>query len=136
MKVRNVMTTDIVTIPPETPVEDAARIMRDHKTGRLLIGARNNVAGVITDRDITIRVTAESKDPKRTAVQDIMTEHCPHCYDDAKVEDACFHKHAPYLIVEDHNHDVVGILSLNDVAMINRSEKLAALEITRPGRTA
>jgi CBS domain-containing protein len=69
--------------------------------------------GVISDRDITIRVTAESKDPKHTPVQDVMTAGNAYCFDDQDVEDACFmmqEKHVRRILVLYRKRDLAGIL--------------------------
>jgi CBS domain-containing protein len=63
MTVRDIMSKNPLTIPEQTSLEDAARIMKDQKIGLLPIGDKHSITGVITDRDITIRATAEFKDP-------------------------------------------------------------------------
>ena len=59
MRVRDIMTKNVLTIPEETSVEDAARIMRDGKIGLLPIGGLHKVSGVISDRDMSTRTTKE-----------------------------------------------------------------------------
>jgi len=49
-------------------VEDAARMMRDHNVGLLPVGSKDRIAGVVTDRDLVVRVTAAGMDPKHTPV--------------------------------------------------------------------
>lgn len=139
MKVQDIMTPNALTIPEETSVEDAARMMRDQKIGLLAIGDKEKIAGVITDRDITIRVTAESKDPKHTPVRDVMTSGCAHCFDDQDIEDACFimeEKHVRRLLVFDRKRDLVGILSLDDVATRGKKEKLAGYALSKVAKVA
>jgi CBS domain-containing protein len=128
------MTKNALMIPDETSVEDAARMMRDEKIGLLPIGDKHKIAGVITDRDITIRVTAETKDPKHTAVREVMTPHFTYCFDDQDIEDACFvmeEKHVRRLLVFDRARDLVGILSLDDVAARGRKERLAGYALSK-----
>ena len=134
MRVRDIMTKNPFIIPEETSVEDAARMMRDHKIGLVPIGDKQKVAGVITDRDITIRVTAESKDPKHTAVREVMTPESAYCFDDQDIEDACFmmeDRHVRRLLVFDRTRDLVGILSLDDVAARTRKEKLVGYALSK-----
>lgn len=134
MRVRDIMTKNALMIPDETSVEDAARMMRDEKIGLLPIGDKHKIAGVITDRDITIRVTAETKDPKHTAVREVMTPHFTYCFDDQDIEDACFvmeEKHVRRLLVFDRARDLVGILSLDDVAARGRKERLAGYALSK-----
>lgn len=51
-KVKSVMKTDIVTTPPDTPIEEAAAIMLDKNIGCLPVVDRNTLAGIISDRDL------------------------------------------------------------------------------------
>jgi CBS domain-containing protein len=134
MRVRDIMTKRVLMIPEETSAEDAARLMRDMNIGLLAVGDRQTVAGVITDRDITVRVTAELKDPKHTPVRDVMSQHCFYCFDDQDIEDACFmmqEKHVRRLLVFDRAHDVVGVLSLDDVATRGRKERLVGYALSK-----
>ncbi len=134
MRVQDIMTRNVLTIPEETSVEDAARMMRDRKIGFLPVGSAEKVGGVITDRDITIRVTAEFKDPKHTPVREVMTLDCAYCFEDQDVEDAAFimeEKRVRRLLVYDRKRDLVGILSLDDVAARGRKEKLAGYALRK-----
>jgi CBS domain-containing protein len=54
-------------------VADAARLMKQNKTGVLLVCDRRRLVGVFTERDALFRVTAEERDPKATSVADVMT---------------------------------------------------------------
>src|SRR5690242_6098384 len=120
MKVGDVMSEYPLIIPEETSVEYAAGMMRDNHIGFIPVGSKDCVAGVITDRDIAIRVTAGCKDPKHTRVHDVMTHKGAYCFEDQDIEDACFmmeDKHLRRLLVFDRSHKLVGILSLDDVAV-------------------
>jgi CBS domain-containing protein len=139
MRIRDIMTENPLIIPEETSVEDAARMMRDHKIGVVPIGDKERIAGVITDRDIALRVTAESKDPKHTPVREVMTPDGAYCFEDQDVEDACFmmeDKHVRRLLVFDRTRDLVGILSLDDIAARARKEKLAGYTLSKLAKVA
>jgi CBS domain-containing protein len=136
MRVRDIMTKHVLIIPAETSVEDAARMMQDENIGLLTIGDRQNVEGVITDRDITVRVTAAFKDPKHTPVREVMSAHRFYCFDDQDIEDACFmmeEKHVRRLLVFDRAHELVGVLSLDDVATRGRKERLVGYALSKLG---
>ena len=127
MRVKDLMTLIVVSIPPETTVETAARYMKEHEIGILPVGDKDNLLGVITDRDITIRVTAAGLDPKHTRVQEVMTPDSAYVFDDQDVEDACLHMidtHVRRLVVFNRSRELVGILSLDDVAVRTTMEKL------------
>lgn len=139
MQVKDIMTKIVVTIPEETSVEDAARIMKANEIGLLPIGNKEDIVGVITDRDITIRVTAGGRDAKYTSVRDVMTRQPFHCFDDQDVEDACFNmedNRVRRLLVFDRKRDLVGVLSLDDVATRTRKDKLAGHALSKVVRTA
>jgi CBS domain-containing protein len=64
---------EILTAPSTTTVGDAARLMKQHKTGALLVCDKRRLVGVFTERDALFRVTAEECDPKTTLLADVMT---------------------------------------------------------------
>jgi CBS domain-containing protein len=66
---------EILTAPSTTTVRDAARLMKRHKTGALLVCDKRRLVGVFTERDALFRVTAEDSDPKTTLLADVMTPH-------------------------------------------------------------
>ena len=66
---------EILTAPSTTTVSDAARLMRTHKTGALMVCDKKRLVGVFTERDALFRVTAEGCDPKTTLLADVMTSN-------------------------------------------------------------
>jgi CBS domain-containing protein len=113
--------------------------MKANGIGLLPIGDKENIKGVITDRDITVRVTAEGRDPKCTPVRDVMTSQSFHCFDDDEVEDACFimeDNRVRRILVFDRKRDLTGILSLDDVATRTRKDRLAGHALSKVVRTA
>jgi CBS domain-containing protein len=139
MKVGDIMTKNVLIIPDGTSAEDAARMMRDQKIGLLPIGDKHKITGVITDRDIAIRVTAASKDAKHTDVREVMTPRYVYCFSDQDIEDACFtmqDSHLRRLLVFDRARDLVGILSLDDVAVRGRKDKLVGYALSKVAKAA
>lgn len=63
----------LVTVAPEETVEAAARRMRDRKVGCLLVLRQGRPAGVVTDRDLVVRVVAEGRDPTQARVGEFVT---------------------------------------------------------------
>jgi len=72
-KVIDVMTRDLQTVSPTMSVQDAAQKMKTNNVGSLPVTQDSRLVGTITDRDITIRVIAEGRDPRQTLVRDAMT---------------------------------------------------------------
>jgi CBS domain-containing protein len=68
---REIMTPNPRTVSPEQSVVEAARIMRDEDVGSLPVVEDDRLVGVVTDRDIVVRVIAEGRDPSSTSVGQI-----------------------------------------------------------------
>jgi CBS domain-containing protein len=62
-----------VTVAPDLTVVEAARLMREHRIGALLVVEEDRLAGIFTERDALFRVVAEGRDPAATRVSDVMT---------------------------------------------------------------
>jgi len=137
MKVRQVMTTDVITVEPEATLTEAARRMRGLDVGPLPVADGGRLVGMLTDRDIAVRATAEGRDPRNTPVSDVMTRDVVCCFEDDDVLQAA-RAMAQYrkrrLVVVDAAGRVVGIVSLGDLALRARSELVGeALEaISQP----
>jgi CBS domain-containing protein len=69
--VQELMTSNPCSIDTDKSVAYAAKMMRDEDVGLAPIVEDNRLVGTVTDRDITIRVVAEGKDPESTKVTDI-----------------------------------------------------------------
>ncbi len=74
MKVRDVMSTNVIKVAPEESVEVAARTLARHNIGILPVcDHRNKVCGLVTDRDLVTRCIAANRSPADTKVSDVMT---------------------------------------------------------------
>ena len=76
------MTTEPTYIGPNETLQEAARRLRDLDVGMLPVGDGIKLKGMLTDRDITVRVIAEGIDPKTLRVSDVMTPEVIYAYDD------------------------------------------------------
>ena len=121
MKVRDAMTRGAECVRPDADLREAARKMRDLDVGPLPVcGDNDKLVGMVTDRDITVRAVAEGKDPTRTPVKDVMTDHISWCYEDDDVSDAARQmgeKQIRRLVVLNRDKKLVGIVSLGDLAV-------------------
>src|SRR2546429_2222164 len=72
-KVRDVMSAAPVCMAPGESVSAAARAMKQHGIGTVLVLTDGRLSGLVTDRDITVRVLAEKRDPRTTRIGDICT---------------------------------------------------------------
>jgi len=68
------MTRDPVMLKPGDTVLDAARIMRDHDIGTVLVSDKNQLVGMLTDRDIVVRAVADKADVSAMKVDQIASK--------------------------------------------------------------
>jgi CBS domain-containing protein len=69
--IRQVMTSNPSTVEPDKTVVEAARIMKQEDAGVVPVTENGRLTGMVTDRDIAIRVVAEGKDPQSTTVREV-----------------------------------------------------------------
>jgi CBS domain-containing protein len=118
VEVREVMTPDVVSIPPELTLQDAASIMKTLDVGSLPVSDGERLIGVITDRDITVRAIAEGRDPRTTDVADVMSAEVVCCHEDDEVQRAARlmqREQLRRLLVVDAGGRLVGVVSLGDL---------------------
>ena len=119
MKIRDIMTTEVELVHPDTLLRDAAQKMRDVDTGFLPVGQDDRLVGTLTDRDITIRAVAEGHDPKVTRVREAMSDKLVYCMEDQDSSEAAelmAENDVRRLPVLNSDKRLVGIISLGDLA--------------------
>lgn len=116
--VKENMSKDVKPIGPEICVTDIAKLLRDEKVGCVPVKEDNKVIGIITDRDITCRVTANDRNPAITVAKEIMTGDVSCCYEDdllahaARIMEKGRVRRLPVL---DRNEELVGMLTADDL---------------------
>jgi CBS domain-containing protein len=129
MQVKDFMTSGVECISPDTTLREAAQRMKELDVGLLPIcGENDRLAGMITDRDITIRAVADGLDPSTAQADDVMTPMVIYCYEDQEVSDAAHmmeQNQIRRLVVLNHEKRLVGIVSLGDLAVDTGDEELA-----------
>jgi CBS domain-containing protein len=126
MKVKKIMTQGCECIGPDATLAQAAQRMKDLNIGGLPICDNDRLAGMVTDRDITIRGAALGSDPKTAAVRDVMTKDVIYCFEDQDVEEAaCLmeEKQIRRLPVLSQDKRLVGVITLGDIAVRARDDK-------------
>ena len=73
-RIREVMTSNPSTIEPDKNVVEAARIMKQEDAGVVPVTENGRLTGMVTDRDIAVRVVAEGKDPQATPVREVASK--------------------------------------------------------------
>jgi CBS domain-containing protein len=86
--VREVMSRHVESARPDMTVKDVAQIMKQRNIGSLPVQDRRRVVGLVTDRDITIRIVAEGRDATATKVVDVMSKDVVSVKEGDRLEDA------------------------------------------------
>jgi CBS domain-containing protein len=134
--------SEIMTVAPETveasaPARDAARAMRDGDLGAIVVLDGGALYGIVTDRDVAIRLVAEDRDPATTTVGEIASRDPTAIESDRPEEDAVALMRERALrrlpVVEDGQP--VGILTLGDLAVERHPDSaLADISASDPNR--
>ena len=119
MRCEELMTGEVETVQVGEDVQAAARLMRDLNVGCVPVCQRNGmVVGIITDRDIALRVVAEGRPPE-TPVEDVMSDDLVTCLPQADVGEAerlmRTHQVSRILLVDEDGR-IDGVLSIADLA--------------------
>jgi CBS domain-containing protein len=130
MRVSDIMTYGVEFLVSSDPVKKAAERMRDKNIGVIPIFEGGEPVGMLTDRDIALRVVAEGRDPSTVRVSDVMTPGVVFCYEDQDIEDAVDimeQRKIRRLLVKNFKDEVVGVLSTGDIAMSSTKELVGEL---------
>lgn len=135
-KVENVMSTTVYTLPSTASCAEACREMREHDIGDVLVMEDDgSLCGVVTDRDIVVRVLAEQRDPTTTRLKDVCSQNIVTIDSSAAVHDAMtlMAKHAVRRVPVMSNGHAIGMLSLGDLAQVrDPSSVLGAISSAPP----
>lgn len=133
--VKEVMSTDPQTIDAGATLDEAARLMKEHDVGPVLVTEQEKVTGIVTDRDIVVRAIAEGKSPDETKVSDVSSAELETLTPDDSVDDAVQKMRQAKVrrlpVVEDGKP--VGIVSIGDLASDrDRDSVLAEISAAEP----
>ncbi len=120
MQVRDAMTAGIRIAEPEEKLPHAAKKMRTQNIGALPVVEDGKLVGMVTDRDFVTRAIGANKDIAATKVRDIMSDECFWCAENEELSDAVRimeQNKVRRLPVMNDNREIVGMLSLEDVAV-------------------
>jgi CBS domain-containing protein len=116
----DVMTRKVVTVHPADTVECAARLMGECNCGALpVVDDDGRLIGMVTDRDLTVRVTGRGKDSRRARVDECMTNESFACHANDSIKD-CMRRMSRHQIrrlpIVNDRYQVIGIVSQADLA--------------------
>ncbi len=120
MQLSEILTREVETIAPNTSIKEAAQRMRSMDVGALPVCDGRRLLGMVTDRDLTIRMLAEGRDPVNTPVSEAMTPDVRVAFADQDVTEAADimqREQIRRLPVVDRERQLVGIVSLGDLAV-------------------
>lgn len=118
-KIRDIMTNDPIKLEPTSSAVDAAKKMRDANVGAVLVEDEGKLLGIVTDRDIAVRVVALGKDPKSTTLDKICSSEIAVLSPDDRIDHAIelMRKKGIRRIPVQENGSAIGIVSLGDLAI-------------------
>ena len=125
------MSSDVSAVRPDTTLAEAAQLMRISGVGGIpVLDHAGECAGILTERDIIVRVLAERREPLAAFVRDVATMHPVTCSPEEDVAVAMERmrerevQHLPVC----HAHEVVGVISLADIVFGRPDEERGTIE--------
>jgi CBS domain-containing protein len=117
----------VVTIAPDQSVAEACRLLQEKNVGCIVATESGQVRGILTDRDVALKVTGEKKDPQHTKVRDVMRADPIRIAVDKSLHDltSLMHVHHVRRVpIVDGGDKLLGIVTLDDLLML-LSEEMA-----------
>jgi CBS domain-containing protein len=121
MQLREIMTTDVEVIRPETCVSQATQKMRSLDVGVLPVCEGRRLVGMVTDRNITTRATAYGHDPNTTPVSHYMSSDLIWCFEDQDIKEAeelMRQRRVRRLPILTREKQIAGTVALDDLAIL------------------
>lgn len=125
MKLKDIMTREVVEIAGQATITTAAERMKSGKVSALPVIEHGRVAGILTDHDVVVRVLAMHLDPQQERVRDHMGQGPMHCYEDQDVKEAIQvmgQHHFRRLPILARDGNLVGIVTLSDLLRASKAE--------------
>ena len=129
-----VMTKNPVCCLPDDTVSTVAKLMKSEDIGPVPIienEQTRKLVGIVTDRDLALKVVANGRDPKSTKAEEVMTREVVTCRAEDDLQnalDAMSGHKLRRIPVIDNNNRIVGIIAQADVATrVDQPEKTAAM---------
>jgi len=126
--------TTIYTVAPDAPVSDAASLMMSQGVGDVIVAENLRPLGILTDRDLVVRVMASSLDPGTTRVREVMTSPVVTitCNEDLAGAIALMDRHGiRRLPIVDNEGRLTSILTLDDIQMLGLSAQPEIVGVIR-----
>lgn len=126
MEVQAIMSKRIASLPPEATAADAAKLMREEEVGAILaLGPDKKPVGILTDRDLVLRVVAMNRNPAQVKLEEVMSSH-PCTVRETEpvmlVARRMAEKGVRRLPVVNEGGSVIGVISVDDLLTVLISE--------------
>ncbi len=118
-RVADVMEREVRVANPEDSVQRLARLMREEDTGFLPVSEGDQLVGMVTDRDVAVRLVAEGRDPARTKVREVMTADVRYVFEDEDLDHVAANmaeQQVRRMPVMNREKRLVGVISLGDIS--------------------
>jgi CBS domain-containing protein len=125
MKVRDVMTSEVITATADTSLEEIATMMKSEDTGAIPVVEEDELLGLITDRDIVLRCVAEGRDPAEVSAEDALSENLEVVDPDTEIQVALdlMGRHQIRRLPVVDRGKLVGMVSIGDLAVKQGDEQ-------------
>jgi CBS domain-containing protein len=134
MQVGSLIRRTVESVAPATSCLDAARRMRDMGVGSLVVAEKRRPLGVLTDRDLVVRVLARGLDAEHVTVGEVMSERpvfVSQSRDVATVLELMRDEGVRRVPVVDDQHELVGVVALDDLVLAVSGQLSAIAEAIR-----
>jgi CBS domain-containing protein len=136
MPIEDLARSDAITAAPETPVAELAATMDEEHIGSIVITDGETPVGIVTDRDLTVRVLGEQIDPTEQTAEDVMSDDLCTATPDAGFYEAAtlMAKHGIRRLPVREGDTLVGIITADDIAELLADEQQQLGNIIRAQR--
>jgi CBS domain-containing protein len=124
MTIADIMRVDVVTASPDTPVSEVATTMRDETVGSVVVVEGDAPVGLVTDRDIAVRIAADALDSTEMTARQMMTEDPVTVEVDTGILELCnaMHDEGVRRMPVVDGDDLAGIVTLDDLTVLLSGE--------------
>jgi len=125
MKIREIMTTNVECVSPDTGLTDLANKMKTLDVGFIPVCENDRLVGTVTDRDIVVRGCAGGQDIASCKASDIMTKNVFWCFENQDVKDVAKQmrdNEVRRMLILNQGKRLVGVVSIGDISKIEEKE--------------
>jgi len=120
LTVGDVMTRGVICVDQSDTIQKAAEVLKKNNISSVIVTKKGDGVGIVTERDIIIKIVAESKDPKRIKASDVMTSPLITIGPEASIDDAATimrDKDIRRLVVTQKGK-IIGVISEFDIVKV------------------